>query len=884
MADDPGYNEFGFTSQLTGMPTLFETPNLDALAQRSVVARQGYSAAPICSPSRAGLLTGRYQQRFGFDYNLNPINPVPNEPGLPASELTIAERLKALGYTTGLVGKWHVGFEQGVNLPMDQGFDEFYGILGGGRSYFTDWGYGRVMRKGLQDYEAQYRIEGNPADYDPVRGRYVTDAFGDEAADFVNRHAAEEQPFFLYLPVTAPHDPGDAKQQDMAHLSHISDPGWRTKAAMTYAMDRAVGKVLDALEQNGIDDETIVVFVSDNGGTEFADKGPFAGRKGLTWEGGIRSPFMIHVPGLAAGVYNAPVIGQDILPTVYAAAGGDAASLNVDGVNLLPYLSGANTSDPHQALFWRTNNIWAVRKGDWKLGNFDGSGAPPRLHNLATDPGEATDLAAQNPQIVADLLRELTHWEATLDKPIWGIIAANNFDHFVFQGVSTFSLWHTPNNWKDAATGQAATMNRADSYPNTILEFQTRDSSNYFASNFLTRMTQQTYMLNEIRFTGNFTGTTGRSGKVQDNALLLVKNLSGQNPRLRLDATSSGTNARFQFLLFNELQLHDDFEITGDGTQEFLIAGNIRDYDGPRSVTKTGTSQVVLAGNNTFRGSLNVLGGEVKLTASNPVTVPIGAITGAAGIYVGSGGTFSMDSGLVSVPIIDRSSGGGFQFTGGELRVTDFIGDLTNQGGSYSPGASAGVNTISGNYSQSAGKLIMEAASATAGSGYDVLSVSGTTQLGGTLQFKLLNGYWPAPGENFEFLRSTGGISGTFAATDFPHVPGRSWRLEYEPNSLRLFVEAGPASLPGDYNGDGVVNAADYVVWRNSVGAAFNHAADGDQNGVVDQNDYLLWRSRFGTIAASATGTAASTVPEPAGATLALLAILAGCCRRSRRV
>ena len=489
------------------------------------MARNGYAPAPLCSPTRAGLLTGRYQQRFGFDYNLDPNGQLAHEPALPDNVPTIADHLKALGYSTGMIGKWHVGYQEGVNLPNDKGFDEFYGIWGGGREYFNDWHPARVIRKGTQNYENQYRVEGNPAEYDPVQGRYVTDAFGDEAASFIKRHAGEEEPFFLYMTPTAPHTPWGWKQQDIARFSHIVDGNVQIVAAMQYALDRNVGKVLAAIDDpNGdgntsdsVKDNTIIVFVNDNGGTNVNDNTPFAGRKGLTFEGGIRIPFMMHIPGVEPGVYDKPVIGYDILPTVYAAAGGNVAELNSDGVNLKPYFTGEETDDPHEALFWRTNNIWAVRKGDWKLGDFTGAGFLPTLYNLATDRSETNNVAAQNPAIVANLLSELTHWEATLQKPLWGIIAGNPIDHFVHQGGS-FSFWNGGSVWQDPGTGNPATMTRADGYANAVLEFRTRNTGSYASSNNLTRMTRQEFMLNEMRFTGNFTGSSCNLGRFKTTA------------------------------------------------------------------------------------------------------------------------------------------------------------------------------------------------------------------------------------------------------------------------------------------------------------------------------------------------------------------------------
>jgi hypothetical protein len=498
---------------------------------------------------------------------------------------------------------------------------------------------------------------------------------------------------------------------------------------------------------------------------------------------------------------------------------------------------------------------------------------------LEADPLETTDVAAQHPEVVADLLRELTLWDATLEKPTWGLIAGNPCDHFIFQANSAFSTWNAPGNWKDAATGNAATLTRADGYANAILEFQTRDGSSYTANNNMVRMTLQEFMLNQLRLTGNFTGATARQAQITDRALLLTKSLSGAAPQIRLDATSSGTAARFRFEIHNELQLLDDLEITGNGTQEFFIYGSLQDAYEPRNVTKTGTSRATLLGYNTFRGTFSIVGGEVSLTG------PSAAIDGARQITIGSAGTLSMDGGLISVPRIDRSAGGAFQFTGGELQVTEFVGNLTNQGGNFAPGATPASSTVSGDFAQPTGTMTIELGGTTPGTGFDQLTVSGTATLGGTLQVNLLNGFMPTPGDSFEFLRATGGISGTFHTALWPNLAGRLLSLEYDANAVRLVVEGNGVVLPGDYNFDARVDAADYLVWRNTMGSMQNLTADGNGNGIIDQDDYTVWRTNFGNSSqASAQATAngsALGVPEPGTIVLCLLALLPAIAARS---
>ena len=466
MSDDAGYNEVGFNSMAnggSGNAPAGRTPNLDALAAQSIVARQGYSAAPLCSVARAGLLTGQYPQRFGFEENLSGFaNAVEatGDWGLNQQQITIAQHLKTLGYSTGLIGKWHVGYKAGLNLPRDKGFDEFYGIWNGGRStYFpTPFEFEvRRVRKLINgvdvDWENNWGSEGDHSLYDtnydpnqvnePPR-RYFTDALGEEAADYINRHANDANPFFLMVPLTAPHTPLDYKQSDYNHFPEIADPTKRVFAAMNYAMDRAAGKVIDAIHNNGLDNNTIIVYVNDNGGDFYNDNFPLRGYKSTTFEGGIRVPFTIKIPGVAPGSFQAPISTYDLLPTLVAAAGGDISNIPTDGVNLMPYLS-TNSGTPRNKLFWRSFEVWGVRKGDYKLAHLAYGPTGPALFNVAADPSEQNNLIVAEPEIVADLFREFTLWEATLAKPKFGPLSShseNDFDHFVFRNdMAATGFW-----------------------------------------------------------------------------------------------------------------------------------------------------------------------------------------------------------------------------------------------------------------------------------------------------------------------------------------------------------------------------------------------------------------------------------------------------------
>jgi arylsulfatase A-like enzyme len=415
MADDFGYGDLG----VHGCPDI-PTPHLDALAKNGVRCSHGYVSAPQCSPTRAGLLTGRYQQRFGHEYN----SAVPNS-ALALTETTLADRLKAAGYATGLVGKWHLGLEDKYH-PFQRGFQEFFGFLGGANPYLPQGKAGVVPRILRGREEAREK-------------EYLTDAFAREAVAFIGRH--EREPFFLYLAFNAPHGPLQASENYLKRFAGIPDEKRRTYAAMVSAMDDAVGAVMGKLRSAGLEDNTLIFFISDNGGptdVNASRNAPFRGVKGESREGGIRSPFFVQWKArLPAGkVYPHPVIQLDIHPTVLAAAGVTVpAEARLDGVNLLPYLTGQKTEVPHDVLYWRFNfparqpdrHKWAIRQGDWKLftdidANRRRSDQPVRdgnlkLVNLATDVGENTDLSKEHPEKVKALAEAWKKWNAELAAP-----------------------------------------------------------------------------------------------------------------------------------------------------------------------------------------------------------------------------------------------------------------------------------------------------------------------------------------------------------------------------------------------------------------------------------------------------------------------------------
>jgi len=415
VADDLGYADLGFQG-CKDIPT----PNLDALQKRSVQCTSGYVSGPYCSPTRAALLTGRYQQRFGHEFNPGQ----PTEPGktvgLDRSQTTLADRLKAAGYRTALVGKWHLGNAENLR-PNQRGFDEFFGFLGGAHDYF---------KPGAGPNSLHRNNEPIPAD------GYLTDSLEREAVAFIDRNA--KSPFFLYLAFNAVHTPMQAKPEDESKFASIQDETRRTYAAMLHRMDHAIGKVTEKLSAAGLANDTLVFFISDNGGPpgNGSSNGPLHGVKATTWEGGVRVPFLVSWPGkLPEGVkYDHPVIQLDITATSLAAAGVETKDAKLDGVDLVPFLSGKNAAPPHDSLYWRFGAQWAIRTGDWKLvkaverrrnnrEEFENPAAATqdgaRLFNLSSDLGETKDLAAENPQKVAELSAKWKDWNKDLVAPAW---------------------------------------------------------------------------------------------------------------------------------------------------------------------------------------------------------------------------------------------------------------------------------------------------------------------------------------------------------------------------------------------------------------------------------------------------------------------------------
>ncbi|HLG17478.1 MAG TPA: sulfatase-like hydrolase/transferase [Blastocatellia bacterium] len=399
------------------------TPNIDSIAVGGVKFTNGYVTAPVCSPSRAGLLTGRYQQRFGFEFNAGSLQRALADPemGLPTSEITLAEMMKKAGYATGMVGKWHLGMHAKFH-PTARGFDEYFGFLFGANMYIDP---DQPGVKSADPEGAGVRIRGarNPIirNQTPVEEKeYLTEAFAREAVAFIERHRNE--PFFLYAPFNAPHTPLQATKKYIDRFPQVKDERRQIYMAMVSALDDAVGAILKKLRDANLERNTLVVFLSDNGCatyTRACTNDPLRLGKLTHFEGGFRVPFAMRLPGVikAGAVYDAPISSLDLFPTAVALAGsrlpGDRA---YDGVDLLPHLTGKKKTLPHEVLCWRNGENAGIRKGKWKL--FRG-GDHFWLFDLSKDTGEQTNVAEKHPDVVEQLKKELLNWEAGMKQPQW---------------------------------------------------------------------------------------------------------------------------------------------------------------------------------------------------------------------------------------------------------------------------------------------------------------------------------------------------------------------------------------------------------------------------------------------------------------------------------
>lgn len=898
-ADDAGYADFGFMEQFTGQQTEFLTPSLDQLAQQSVVMSRGYVSSSLCSPSRAGLLTGRYQQRFGYDYNLAHV--ATEYDGIPVDEVLVTEALKDLGYSTGVVGKWHVGADTPMQ-PQNQGVDEFYGLLSGARPYFGLHGNPvQQIRRNETPIEWTQEASFNNVPEDPGLGRHLTDAFGDEASRFIADHAGEDDPFFLYVPFTAVHGPyHQAKADDLEVFEDTSLTGDRKNAAaLNYGMDRAVGNILSRLEDpNGdgdmgdsVSDNTIVMFINDNGGREINgihDNTPLRGYKGGGFEGSIRVPYLIKAPGIDPGVFDQAVSTLDVFPTLVKAAGGELPE-NTDGADLLPYLSGVQTGEVHETLFIRyAASHMAAIKGEWKLAK-GFSDQPIELYHLNPDgSGEDVDLRDQYPEKFQELIRDYVGWEATLRKPSQtSTVDLNRFDEFRFNHQSgVFTNWRTPDVWLNNQDPSQAPvqMRDFDAYANAVVVFHPRNDSNFIANNNLRRASDVTnfvinqglgeptpglmeFMLNELRFEGEFSGSSALQGTVQGNPLMFVNDLSGQKPQLLLGSTNN-TAHEYVFNLDLDVVLYDDLDIVSTSDEvTYHINGQIRDFHDPRALTISGPTLLTMTGHNTYQGTTTLDQGHLLLSGEDA------ALDGTSLVSVGPQSSLTMEEGVIRTEVLQIDPAATFAMEGGLLETNLIIGDFSHSEGVLSTTMEPASLILQGDYEQTGNATLqIDFDGSTAGIDFEQLAVSGLASLGGQLEINLLNEFLPAPGDAFQVLTAA-----SIENLGFDITGDMAEKFAYsihEDSALELIYQ------DADFNGDSLVNSLDLNMLQSNYGmlTASHEHGDADGNQVVDGADFLVWQRQF----QASLLAASQLVPEPSGLLLVGMAGLLFAFRRTR--
>lgn len=421
MADDLGYGDVGY--QGGEIPT----PNIDSITSNGVRFTDGYVTAPVCAPSRAGLMTGRYQQRFGFWDNIGPYRiSKDTQPGIPTDLPILSERLQALGYITGIFGKTHGGHIE--EMQAFNRWDEFYGFNNGASNYLG--GLNRPNnpifhnKKIVSTFYRDLGIDPETINDNGIliadREEHLTDKLVDYATAFIE--ANKDRPFLCYIPFNAPHGPFQAPKDLFDKYPDESNRDRRIVKAMIDSMDQNIGRVLETLEEHGLTENTLIVVLSDNGGHEHSPSLPLRGKKATYWEGGLRVPFCMQWRGTLpyGGTYSNAVSALDILPTFVTAAGGTIEpEWALDGVDLMPYLLGEREGRPHETLYWSWGARKAIRHGDYKAISIN-DGRSYELYNLAKDPSEKVDLSKRQPKRLNAMIKMHTDWESDLPPQGWG--------------------------------------------------------------------------------------------------------------------------------------------------------------------------------------------------------------------------------------------------------------------------------------------------------------------------------------------------------------------------------------------------------------------------------------------------------------------------------
>lgn len=408
LADDLGYGDLSVQGC-----TQFQTPHIDSIAEKGIRFRQGYVSNSVCAPSRAGLLSGRIG--IGFESNLPHNSKYGLDPSLP----TMADLLKGAGYKTFCIGKWHLGY-QPEHHPNQRGFDEFYGLIGGSRSYFAETTTPKLIREGKM-LERNGKVEDDP------EGSYITDRLTEGAIDYLNDHFKKQpnQPFFMYLSYTAPHGPLHAKPGYAERFQKkLKNPERQIYAGMMVSFDESVGQMLECLEKNRVLEDTLIVFLSDNGGPESdnaSDNGALKGEKGSLWEGGVRVPFFVRWDGTipAGRVVDDPVISLDLMPT-FGAIAGVSQKVKTSGIDLWPLWLGKTDRLPERNMFWRRGGKMqcGFRDGQFKWLENRRTG-DQWLFDLDADASEENNLLKQYPERAEKMKRAYQKWESSVPDPVF---------------------------------------------------------------------------------------------------------------------------------------------------------------------------------------------------------------------------------------------------------------------------------------------------------------------------------------------------------------------------------------------------------------------------------------------------------------------------------
>ncbi len=467
VADDLGFNDVSCYGN-----NKVSTPSIDQLAKEGVKCTEGYVTSPICAPSRCGIITGRYQQRSGFEtiqidtYPTNVIEYLlgknksekdsawvvstkaryPSEwqiakQGVPPTEITLAELLKKYNYTTGIIGKWHLGNNPKLNIPNKRGFDYQYGCYNAFTLYADNQVEPGIVNYKREAFESKYQWNMERKDLAAIyennnlikhEKQYITDAIRDRSLRFIEEN--KDKPFFLYIPFTAPHEPYQAKEDLYKNeLLNTEDKKKAVYQAIVRSMDDAIGTINQKIKDLNLEENTLIVFLSDNGPASYTNvttAAPLKGGKITQFDGGLKVPFIFkwknHLPENTT--YNNPIISLDIFSTVASICKIDLPTDRIyDGVDLIPYLSNVKKTEPHNLLFWRADHVHAVRKGEYKL-IFSTRDKWIELYDVKNDIGEKNNLVLLLPEKVKELKFELEVWEHSLPKkPLWPRIMDHRF-------------------------------------------------------------------------------------------------------------------------------------------------------------------------------------------------------------------------------------------------------------------------------------------------------------------------------------------------------------------------------------------------------------------------------------------------------------------------